>query len=448
MEQPSELQNFSIEEITWEAIVNDVASINKEFVKAINNLTTNKKLTIFKASYIYGAEIFHNGIFHLPLKDGKTVPINSSSVPYRMRKRLGYGVMPAIMAVNKNCEVFADFATHFTPFQVLTPGETAGTWEIHEDERSKSLTRTRPCTITSGIRTAVMLPGIAITALHDKLRSRYKFNLPPPKYFFDHHGVFKKIAQHPNFPEKWYSTIIIFPEEWLSPTDGNNLELASAFRYFLLKEAWRQTIKWRNYQDISLMWQSFSADIEEMKNIPRLYVVDTVKRLLLIGLGGYPAFAPSIDSKSLPLQGLQKAYQEEYKLEQYIPTIFESQHMLHNCNSQPLYYSLQCPTLIEYSQVLSRSRSAMQDLENVKFLMDLLLEKLKKSKNYALDPVRNLKFDYYHTEKSCYQDIKQAKNIIAEDTRLQQTTYNKIKNLESASKASFLRGCIKIQFQI
>jgi hypothetical protein len=166
---------------------------------------------------------------------------------------------------------------------------------------------------------------------------------------------------------------------------------------------------------------------------------------LLIGLGGYPSFAPAINSATLPLQGLQQAYIEDYKLETYIPTIMESQHLKHSKESKPLYYSLQCPTLMEYSFALTRSKSAMQDLEEIKQLMDILLNKLKAEKSHPFDVIEHLKFDYYHTEKSCSREILPSSALAKEDPRFNYSTKPNT-NLVFANKASFARGCIKITY--
>lgn len=444
MAQPEVLHSFALEELSWQNAVGEISSVNNEFAKTIDKLAPAKHLTVFKATYPYGAKIFECGVFNLPLKSGKTLPANSMEIPEILRRRLLYNVAPVCLVLQNNCEVFSDFDTHFTSFQILSPGETFGTWEIHETEQLKANAKTCSCYITAGTRTAVMLPKITVNAMHNKLREKYKFHLPPPKYFQDHHEVFKKIAQHANFSESWQNVIFIFPVEWVDRNLNNNFGLWTAFNYLLLKDAWRQTIKWRSYQ-VSLMWQTLMPEISEMKNEPRHYIVDTVKRLLLIGLGGYPAFAPTTNSMALPIKGLQKAYIEDYKLDRYIPTIMEPQHLLHTENSQPLYYSLQCPELIEYSFALSHSRSAMQDLEDVKLLMDKLLNKLKTEKTHPFDIMQHLKFDYYHAEKSRSQGIQLSDKLAEEDPRFRYLTVPN-KNLVFAKKASFARGCIKISY--
>lgn len=446
MTQPENLHSFALEELSWQHAVGEISSVNNEFAKTIDQLSPAKHLTVFKATYPYGAKIFECGTFNLPLKNGKILPADSAEIPEALRRRLLYNVAPVCLVLQNTCEVFSDFDTHFTSFQILSSGETFGTWEMHETEQLKANAKACSCYITAGARTAVMLPKITVNTLHNKLRDKYKFHLPPPKYFGDHHAIFKKIAQNANFPEKWQNVIFIFPIEWVDRTLNDNFGLWTAFNYLLLKDAWRQSLKWRSHQNVSLMWQSLVPEISEMKNEPRHYIVDTVKRLLLIGLGGYPAFAPTTNSMALPISGLQKAYIEDYKLEYYIPTIMEPQHLMHTESSQPLYYSLQCPELIEYSFALSRSRSAMQDLEEVKCLMDKLLTMLKTEKTHPFDIIQHLKFDYYHTEKSCCKEIRSSNCLAGEDPRFKYLTVSG-KNLEFANKASFLRGCIKISYE-
>lgn len=436
--------NFALEEISWDKIAGEVSVANQEFAEMLNGFTTTQKLSVFKASYPYGAKILEKSIFNLPLKNGKTVPITSHLVPEALRQRLSYNIMPVCLILEKKCEVYSDFDSHFTSFQVLSVGETTGAWEINEEAMFRINSRNyRCCDITAGTRTAIMFPKITVNTQHNKLRSKYHFRLPPPTYFFYHYDVFKKIAQHPNFTEKWQCVVLFFPKEWLEKS--TDLNLWNAINYYLLRDAWRQSIKWRINHSISLMWQFMEPEILKMKNEPRHYIVDTVKRLLLIGLGGYPAFAPATTSTALPLQGLQQAYIEDYKLDGYIPTIMESQHIKYGKENEPLYYSLQCPTLIEYSFALTRSKSAMQDLEEIKQLMDILLNKLKIEKSYPFDVIEHLKFDYYHTDKSCANEIRLSNALVEEDPRFNYLAIPN-SNLVFASKASFARGCIKITY--
>ena len=86
----------------------------------------------------------------------------------------------------------------------------------------------------------------------------------------------------------------------------------------------------------------------------------------------------------------------------------------------------------------------MQDLEEIKQLMDLLLVKLQEGRLCPIDIIQHLKFDYYHTEKSCCQGIKLASKLNEEDPRFMYTA--KDSGLVFANKASFFRGCIKISY--
>ena len=111
-----------------------------------------------------------------------------------------------------------------------------------------------------------------------------------------------------------------------------------------------------------------------------------------------------------------------------------------------VYYSLQHPILLHYPPEYDNSRSAMQDLETIKHLIDALLEKLKKEKPKEYSLIKHLHFDYYHTEKDCFRVMHLASELPKDDARfLFNATINK--NLKFANTASFLRGCIKISIK-
>jgi len=87
----------------------------------------------------------------------------------------------------------------------------------------------------------------------------------------------------------------------------------------------------------------------------------------------------------------------------------------------------------------------MQDLEEVKQLMDILLTKIGGDQSQPFDIMQQLKFDYYHSEKSCSPKIKLSSEMEKNDPRFNHTTQLK-HNLTFADKASFTRGCIKISY--
>jgi hypothetical protein len=437
--QSAILKQLLLEELHWQDVEAEVRAVNNTFASLIHKLKPSKNCTVFKAIYPYGAKIFHDGLFNLPLANGTTIPITSHLVPSNIKTKLAYNPLPVSLILKNNCEVYAETQNHFTPFRIYQPGEVFGTWELFEPEQSKLPV----CNwdISAGARSVIMLPKIAINYSHNKLRAKYNFNLPPPSTFANQHELFTKLAQHSNFPEKWSSTVLFFSKEWVEQ-ENDFMHLWSLFKYYLLRESWNQAFYLRNQLGISLLWQSLAAEMQKMTSKPRNYIIETVKKLIMIGIGTDPAFAPAHNSSSLPIKGLQSIYINDYKIEQ-LPTIMEPRYLYNIKDSLPVYYSLQCPTLLQYPSKYDTSRSAMQDLETIKQLIDLLKEKLKKDNLRESALIEHLQFDYFHTENDPYRVMHLSDDLPKTDSRFIFSSLPN-KKLEFANNASFVRGCIKI----
>ncbi|MCL5260156.1 MAG: hypothetical protein M1561_00515 [Gammaproteobacteria bacterium] len=431
-------EKLLLEELSWHAVEAEIGAVNSRFAELIRKLNPPKSLTVFKARYPYGAKILEDGVFNLPLLHGGTISIDSPKIPAEIKKRLSYNPLPISLVLKNTCEVYAKSDNHCMPIRICKPGETFGTWEIFDSKPFKLAIS--GWDISSGARSVLMLPKTAIFSAHNKLRTKYEFNLPPPKSLIDQHNIFTKLAQHHLFPEEWENIVLFFPKEWLEQEKGFS-SIWKFFNYYLLKEAWHQTLFLRNHIGISLIWRALAAEMEKMTAKPRNYIVETIKKLIMIGLGTDPAFAPATNSLSVPINGLQKVYMEDYKIG-YLPTIMEASYLNAN-NNLPVYYSLQYPTLLQYPSIYDNSRSAMQDCEIIKQLIDALQEKLKKDNPREYELTKHLQFDYYHTEKDSFRVMNLPNNLVQKDARF---CYSSLKNnqLEFAYNASFLRGCIKL----
>src|SRR3989339_524956 len=431
-----------IEELTWHDVKDEVASVNPKLAEILNQLKPGKGLTLFKAKYPFGAKILENGIFYLPAKDGSVVSVYDPQIPNTMREKLAYNPVPVALVLKNTCEVFADSENRFIPFKIFMPGEIFGTWELVDPKVFKQ--QAQNWDFKAGVRSIFMLPKISEHLSHARLRHQYGVRLSAPKYLSEHHQVFTKIANHPEFSEEWYNEIIFFPEDWLIQAKHATHSWI-ALNYFLLQETWIQSLIWRSQVSLELIWQSLSQEIDKRNMKPRHYLVNTVKHLIMIGIGSIPAFAPALDSICAPIKGLQAVYQNEYGLK-YTPTIMIPQHL--SKKTSPVYYSLQCPTLLSYSPMTSHVRSAMHDLQEIEYLMTALLEKLKKNKAPLYQLVKNIQFHYYHTELDPHHVIQSAQLLAEEDLRFSQVlckTTRAIKKI--AESASFLRGCIRISFE-
>src|SRR5690606_10704782 len=117
------------------------------------------------------------------------------------------------------------------------------------------------------------------------------------------------------------------------------------------------------------------------------------------------AFLPAGEKQTVaPTKEIQTIYLEDYKLKNYIPTVMQMGHFsADNPNQQPVYYSLQYPTLISDIPNYKGYVSVADEIRELKELMDIFIE-LVLNNEIKLDNValKNLfskvRYDFFHTD--------------------------------------------------
>ncbi len=438
-----EAHTASIEELRWADVRDSIATINAELADIVDYLKPSDDLTLFRAKYPFGTKISDHGILHIPNSNGNIVPIYDDSIPKNTRDKLSYNPIPLSLVTKNNSEVFTISDNRLIPLKIFEPGELFGTWELLDPEPFKQ--QAYNWSFSAGARSIFMLPKIADAYSHSRLRSKYGVSLSTPKYLSDHHEIFAKIANHRTFPYKWHNEIIFFSDKWLNNLSQRSNIKWTALYFLILKAAWNQFLNWRSQITTELIWQSLSEEMSRRNMHTRNYLVNTVKHLITLGIGTTPAFVPATTEDSAPINGLQTAYIDDYKLK-YNPTIMipASLNFANHTTSENIYYSLQDPSLLTYTKSASHSRSAMKDLQDIKYLLDALLDRLKNDMPPTYKLVNNLNFEYFHTEIDQYGDIIPSKDISIEDSRFIHCGNDKGDTLPFSDSASFLRGCIRI----
>lgn len=431
----------TIEEVIWKDVKDEVKSVNQELYRVIEDLKPTKNFTLFKARYPYGANICDYGIFNVPCEDGTMAPISSDNVSKNIRDKLSYNPMPVALILKNNVEVFSEFDNRFIPIELFTPGTIFGTWEIFDAPQVKE--QTRNWSFNAGGRSIFILPKLTNDNLHRKLHAKYDISPSPPRHLSEQYNIFKTIVNDSKSSKVWENEIIFFPRNWISNSEISVNNKWVCFRHLLLKEAWKYASNWRYQLAIGLVWRSLSLEIDKKHMRTRPYLVDTIKHLISIAIGTALGFCPAVDSDSAPIGRIQDVYIDDYGLDSYIPTVMQPSY-LRACD-EPVYYSLQHPTLLAYPQN-SGFRSTMKDLQEVQYLMDTLLYKLKQEDHSIYELIKQVKFDYFHSEPNTNGfDVKLTTELPDTDDRfLKLQGKSKSKNKEFASNASFLRGCVRI----
>lgn len=427
----------SLKEITWSSIAEKVAKANPKIAEFINAINPGDNYPLFIGSYPYGSLFVDEGTPNLPASDGTLVPIHDSRIPKKTRELLGYSTIPLCIWLNTTGEVFVDFDNCRIPLNVFMPGSVCGLWEaLDSEEYSK-----RIWSISIGTHTLFTLPKINDANNLRRLEKKYGFrSLALPRTIFDQVHIFTQVANSKLVNSQWVGEILFFTKDWVTGKLSNRKWLE--FHYFLLRDEWDRSVYWRNKVTFDLIGQMFSLAQSHRNLRPSPYLIDTVMCLIAIGIGVTPGFEPIIDDEtSAPITLLQECITQDYGLKTYIPTMMRPNYLAMKELNKPVYYSLQIPTMLGSSPNLRKPHSVLDDLRMVKRLLESLRLTLEKTKSPIFDLIKNVKFEFFHTEKDDFSHIEETSKMPLNDKRL--ITYHE-KDRIFCETSSFFRGCVRI----
>lgn len=433
----------SIEELTWSDVRDEVASASKELVNIIDDISPTKEFTIFRMRYPFGSKIVHNNLFHVPTDQNTSIPIGESENVVDIKNKLSYSSVPLGIITKHSAEVFLDIHRKIFSLAVLDPGLELGIWEHFGWIPHTS--------ITAGARSLYMLPKISEALSHKQLKKKFGITDAPPKHLYDHWQVFSQIAKSSLFPIDWFCETVFLSNKWAEAIKKD--KAWSKLALYISHKGWQHSGYGRKKVILDIVWEFFvkSLSNKDLKFDP--YIVDTLKHLIYIGTGTIPASAPSIGADDAgPLKNIQMIYEDSrgYGLEEYIATIMHPQYFS-GTKSNPVYYSLQLPTLLES---LPRTKKITSVIDNVRELSELLncflLDHTDIWSNLTIgditlnDTLKNLQIEYFHGEMFAYGEmIKSSSKMPESDPRLKYDPLGE-KKRTFASNSSFLRGCVKI----
>jgi hypothetical protein len=279
-----------------------------------------------------------------------------------------------------------------------------------------------------------MLAKISDAVAHARLKKDYGTITRPPKKLFDHIDVFADLARHPKNGEKWVCEILLFPKEWL---DEKNDGVASAhLQKYWIHEAWVQSFNCRNQLSYDAARESFSKELTRRNIKPTPYILNTMKHIVTIGEGIFPGLAPcGIDETAVPVQLIQEAYSDSYNLKQYSPIIMEPHHL--TTSDRPVYYSFSFPTVLEYGPLSGKAPSMLEDIGELKMLMNFLQQ---------YNPDMKTTYEFFHCEEDPLSEILHSSEIPKRDENFFKH-HEKYAHLKFPDSSLFCHGCIKISKQ-
>lgn len=403
-------------EYTWSEVRDVIIQTESELGSIIDEWDPGKEYTFIELSYPFGAHVLDIGKdgFQIPLSDGTTAPLNDPRIPAQLKNKLGYNSLPlGILTGTGGVEIYHKLNDRVFSLVYFTEGLNLGIWETFAPPV--------PFSVVSGARSLIMAPKITDVNSHRKLQEHFKIRQPVPRNVFDQWPIFVEIAQHSSKP--WVTKILFLNNKWLEPKKKNIGWLN--FYNFLQKRAWQHTEYARTKSLFEVNWKQFCSLLENRGERFDPYLIETLRHVIFIGQGALPSFVAVGENNMYgPVQFLMNTYIEIYGLKNYAPTFLAPAHYGKTFKTPvPLYYSFQNPTLLESVPKIKTFSSAVDDMRNFKVLMEYFSEeivnnKLRFENLHLIETLKNIKFEYFHSEMHTYGGIHPASQLVNDDKNL------------------------------
>lgn len=435
-----EKQAYDFEIVTWNEIREEVKKVNAELASIIDKISPNKRYSLVKASYAFGDFIINEGVTFLPTKQG-LISSTSEKLPKELKEKLSYSSIPLFITLQNANEVFVNSSFRAIPFNMFYPGSLLGLFESIDYLFGRTVS-SKWC-VSAGARNLFTLPKI--NEINGFKRLKTEFGLSSnlqPRALSDHWQMFREITRSKTFKQPWHNSVLFFTKDWLS--NHHNDPHWNAFTNYLFKHAWHQAQFAISKIGLNLTWGYVANAISARNLKPPPYLADQVKHLLLIAEGRWPAFIPANTSDQVaPIRSLQQALTDVYMLKKYYPTMMHVTSLERETHL-PMYYSLAYPTLLEGSPHKVTTSTLMQDLREIKLLIDTIKPVISDATKVEHDLLSKTQFDYFHGEEDKYGEILSLEKLISEDKTFVPIS-NKSSNQNFCSTSPFWNGCIRIK---
>lgn len=416
---------LNVIEVSWEDVRHDVQRVDRHLANMIDDVSKKTGHKLYKARYCYGDRIVTHGKFHLPLKDGGTVPLKEPDVATILQKHLGRKSVPMGLILTNSVEIFFETKRYVVPSKLFGPGKLFGLWEAFDPDPLDSLVSI--WNLTAGARTICMLPSISDAVLYKKLQREFALSSTmPPSKLLEHHHLFTELSRHiVDEEQKWYCDILFFSDDWLH----SNQNLLN-FENYLLRQAWSQSYNCRSKMDYDISWETLHEEITMRNWKPRPYNIAIIKHLLAIADGIYPAFIPAYNNEAAPIDFIQDCIVNIYQLKDYEPIIMQPSHF--GKLDKTHYFSLAMPTQLEHLARSRKNATVSSDLLEIKRMTDLLT-----SMGHSA-----LTCDFFHSDDNVSTVIQPSRNIITQACK--GTWPFKYEGRKFPDKSPFFTGCISL----
>lgn len=417
--------------VTWQDVREQIRGLNPELVREIDEIDPPASWKLVKARYAFGDELLQNGELFVP-HEGELIGINDPRFNPELRSLLDYTCMPIGMNLQGTTEVFADCQENPIPLSFMIPGRFYALW-LGLDEGLPFFTRF--WSMVAGTRSLFFLPRITDSTAMKRLQKEFGAAFPIPHNLWDQPKFLKKLDVYN--PESWFLETLFFSEIWFSQGIKQK-----ALRSVLLDRVWRSTrfLRTNIFFDVTFS----QARLEKNIKIDP-YLIDTIKHLYYMGVGAYPGFVFANSDMVGPISFFQKVFNEIYQL-QYTPTLMHLDYLRPELQKS-LFYSLQLPTLLEFSPKSHERATQIDELYFIEAAIKRLhnyinAEKERLSGLDLLDWSKQVQYNYYHSHPSDENTIQPITKLIQTEPILlaEQIKYQK----PFCETNSFMRGVIKL----
>lgn len=430
-------------QVTWQDVREDVARVNRPLFDIIEKISPSDEFFLYKCSYPFGSKLVEEGLINIPTADGRILPINSPEQPASILQQLGYSPIPLALVLQNQSELFYENSDRISSLMLFHPGHLFGIWETLDPPDSSF--RHKMTTVTSGARSLFMLPKITDVMRYAKLRKEFSLVQPMPKTLSEQWPLLVELANHPDFPTPWFNDVLFFSEKWMLPRE-NDVDWLK-FRLYLYEYAWHDSRFARNKMSQDVLWDCLSRVLIQKNLKVDPYLLETVKHLVGIGMGGTLGMRPSDGSKDVaPIRELQAIFVENYGLKAYLPTLMIPAHLTESEADGDVYYSFQYPTAPISLPAQRNVSTIMSKLREIRELIIYLQGELNLGRMSMYNRVKRVEYDFYHSEIDNYSEIKKSTEIALQDPRF---TWDECygNSRKFADTAPFFRGCIRIGWE-
>jgi hypothetical protein len=429
-----------VEELSWDEARQYAAKGCQELFQILEEIDPGNKCTFFRVRYPFGDTIMHDDAVYIPREDSQSVPLGDSNIPQYLKDHLGYRSIPFGILTENPVEVYRETEDRIFSIELSDPnkGIEIGIFEYF------GLT---PCySVVSGARSLFMVPKISEKRHHKKVLKEYGLNCLQPKNILKHWHVFKQLYNSALFKTEWESEVLYLSKSWDEGLKKHKKSHAwEKLVSYLYKKGFEHSELGRRKLVLDVLWQKVAAIMNQEGRRADNYVLDTLRHLIYIFLGGTSASRPAIDDFAGPITEIQTIYLETYGLEQ-VPTIMRPCQFSFEKN-QPVYYSMQNPMMISSSPNARQLQTIIEEMRDLMILKTILSQNYGNIKIDGIklhDLIHSMKLEFFHRDLYSYgKDIRPTHEIPEMDADFLYSPMAKA-GLTFADNGSFIGGCVKI----